>query len=86
MQPVFRDFPGGSEGKEYACNAGNPGSTPGSERTPGVGNENPLQYSCLENLMDSEAWWAIQLMGLQRVRHDSETEYAPRHTCEGKLE
>ena len=45
-----------------------------------------LQYSCLENLMDSEAWWAIQLMGLQRVRHDSETEYAPRHTCEGKLE
>ena len=79
-------LPRGPVVKNLPSSAGNPGSTPGSERTPGVGNENPLQYSCLENLMDSEAWWAIQLMGLQRVRHDSETEYASRHTCEGKLE
>ena len=42
-------FPGGSEGKESACNAGDPGSTPGLGRSPGEGNGNPLQYSCLEN-------------------------------------
>ena len=51
-------FPGGSDGKAFACNAGDPGSIPGSRRFPGEGNGNPLQYSCLENLMDREAWWA----------------------------
>ena len=51
-------FPGGSDGKESACNAGNPGSIPGSGRSPGEGNSNPLQYSCLENSMDRGAWWA----------------------------
>ena len=51
-------FPGGSEGKAPACNAGDPGSIPGSGRSPGGGNGNPLQYSCLENLMGREAWWA----------------------------
>ena len=51
-------FPGGSEGKASACNAGDSGSIPGSGRSPGVGNGNPLQYSCLENPMDREAWWA----------------------------
>ena len=45
-------FPGGSDGKESACNAGNLGSIPGSGRSPGEGNGNPLQYSCLENPMD----------------------------------
>ena len=49
-------FPGGSEVKASACNAGHPGSIPGSERSPGEGNGNPLQYSCLENLMDGGAW------------------------------
>ena len=49
-------FPGGSEGKASACNAGNPGSIPGSGRSPGEGNINPLQYSCLENPMDGGAW------------------------------
>ena len=47
--------------KNPPANAGDPrdvGSTPGSERTPGGGNGNPLQYSCLENSMDREAWWA----------------------------
>ena len=39
-----------------ACNAGDPGSIPGSGRSPGEGNGNPLQYSCLENPMDGEAW------------------------------
>ena len=44
-------FPDGSDGKESACNAGDPGSIPGLE-----GNGNPLQYSCLENSMDRGAW------------------------------
>ena len=45
-------FPGGSDGKESACHAGDPGLIPGSERSPGEENGNPLQYSCLENPMD----------------------------------
>ena len=49
-------FPCGSTGKESACNAGDLGSIPGSGRSPGEGNGNPLQYSCLENPMDREAW------------------------------
>ena len=51
-------FPGISEGKESACNTGDRGSIPGSGRSPGEGNGNPLQYSRLENSMDREAWWA----------------------------
>ena len=51
-------FPGGSVGKASACNAGDLGSIPGSGRSPGEGNGNPLQYSCLENSMDGGAWWA----------------------------
>ena len=50
--------PGGSDGKESACNAGDEGLIPGSGRTPGVGNGNPLQYFCLENSMDRGAWQA----------------------------
>ena len=48
-------FPGISDGKESACNAGDPGSIPGSGRFPGGGNGNPLQYSCLGNPMDRGA-------------------------------
>ena len=51
----FMGFPGSSDGKAYAYNAGDPGSIPGSERSPGEGNGNPLQYSCLENPMAREA-------------------------------
>ena len=51
-------FPGGSGSKESACNAGDLGSIPGSGRSPGDGNSNPLQYSDLENSMDRGAWWA----------------------------
>ena len=97
-QGPWRGFPGSSAGKESACNAGNPGSIPGWERSPGEGigyplvflglpggsvskeptckvedlssipglgrspeggHNNLLQYSCLENPMDREAWWAI---------------------------
>ena len=50
-----RCFPGGSDGKMSAYNAGDPGSIPGSGRSPRKGNGNPLQYSCLENPMDG-AW------------------------------
>ena len=45
-------FPGGSDSKESACNAGDPGSLPGMGRSAGEGKGNPLQYSCLENPMD----------------------------------
>ena len=51
-------FPGGSEVKVSACNAGDLGLIPGLGRTPGEGNDNPLQYSCLENPTDGGAWWA----------------------------
>ena len=51
-------FPGGSEVKASACNAGDLGSIPRWGRSPGEGNGNPLQYSCLENPMDGGAWWA----------------------------
>ena len=51
-------FPGGSEGKASAYNAGYPGSIPGLGRSPGEGNGNPLQYSCLENSMDRGTWQA----------------------------
>jgi len=52
-------FPGGSESKESACNAGDLGLISGLGRSPGEGNGYPLQYSCLENSMDKGAWWAI---------------------------
>ena len=51
-------FPGGSVGEESACNSGEQGSVSGWGRSPGEGNGYPLQYSCLENLMDRGAWWA----------------------------
>ena len=51
-------FPGGSDGKESACNARDLGSIPGLGRSLGEGNDNLPQYSCLENSMDRRAWWA----------------------------
>ena len=56
-------FPGGSDNKVSACNVGDPGSIPGLGRSPGEGNGNPLQYSCLENSMDGGAWWAYSPWG-----------------------
>ena len=53
------DFPGGLDSKESACDSGDVGSIPGSGRSPGEGNGNPLQYSCLENSMNRGAWQAI---------------------------
>ena len=51
----YYSFPGASDCKESACSAGHVGSIPGSERSPGEGNGNPLQYSCLEKSMDRGA-------------------------------
>ena len=51
-------FPGGSVVKNMPATAGDADSIPGSGRSPGEGNGNPLQYSCLGNVMDREAWWA----------------------------
>ena len=52
-------FPGASDSKESACNTGDLGLIPGSRRSPGEGNGNPLQNSCLEKSMERGAWWAI---------------------------
>ena len=62
-------FPGGSEVKASASNAGDPGLIPGLGRSPEEGNGNPLQYSCLENPIDEEPG-RLQSMGSQRVGYD----------------
>ena len=54
----LKHFPGGSDSKESARNTGDPGLIPGLEGSPGERNGSPLQYLCLENLMDREAWRA----------------------------
>ena len=69
-------FPGSSVGEDTACNAGDPGSIPGSGRSSGEGNDNPLQYSCLENPMDRGAWRAT-VHGVARVGHDLATQPPP---------
>ena len=62
MYSWFTGFPGGSEikkkKKKSACNTGDQGLIPKLGRSPGEGNDYPLQYSCLENSMDRGAWWA----------------------------
>ena len=55
---MYLKFPGGSDGKESARNVGDQGSIPGTGRSPGEGNGNPLQYSCMENPMDGGPWLA----------------------------
>ena len=67
-----RGFPGGAVVKNPPANAGDTGdvgSIPGSGRSPGTGNGNPLQYSCLQNSMDRGAWWAKSGES-QKVRHN----------------
>ena len=74
--PVFLGFPGGSAGKESACDVGDLGSIPGLGRSPAEGKGYPLQYSCLENLMDGGVWRAT-VHGVTRVRHDLATKPQP---------
>ena len=64
------DCPSGSFGKESACNTGDLGSIPGLGRSPGEGNSNPLQYSCLESPMDRGSWRAT----VHRVAESDTTE------------
>ena len=68
MKFIFTpNFPGGSDGKESACNVGDLGSILVLGRSPGEGNSYSFQYSCLENSMDRGAWQPTQSMGSQRV-------------------
>ena len=65
MYIYIMDFPGSSDSKASAYNVGDLGSIPGPGRSPGEGNDNPLQYSYLENPMDRGAWWTtVHGMGL----------------------
>ena len=66
---ITGSFPGGSEVKASAYNVGDPGLILRLGRSPGEGNGNPLQYSCLENPMEGGAWWAT-VHGVAKVRHD----------------
>ena len=72
---TFMGFPGGSAGKEYACNAKELGSIPGFGRSPGGGHSNPLQYSFLQNPHRQR-----RLVGSQRVRHDWLTKHSTAWT------
>ena len=77
---IILGFTGGSAGKESVCNAGDLGLIPGLGRSPGEGNGNPRQYSCLENPMDRETWRAI----VHGVAKESDTtEHA--HTAKYKI-
>ena len=74
-------FPGASEVKASACNAGDLGSIPGSGISPGEGNGNPLQCSCLENPMEGGAWWAtVHGVAQSRTRLSDFTSFHFKHT------
>ena len=64
-ESLEKGFHGGSDGKEYARSTEDPGSTPGSGRSPGKGHGNTLPYSCLEKPMDRVAWW-VTVHGLEK--------------------
>ena len=78
------NFPCSSVGKQLACDAGDCGSIPGLGRSPGEGNGNSLQYSCLENPMDRGAWWATA-HGVIRVRHDLGLNHQSVHCPSGPV-
>ena len=88
--PQYKHFPGGSDGNASAYNVGDLGSTPGSGRSPGEGNGNPLQCFCLENPRDGGAWWAA-VYGVAQSRQDLAAAAIPRNcsvnhrTPEGRL-
>ena len=75
LQIIVLCFPGGSDSKEYMCNAGDLGLIPGLGRVPGGGRGNPLQYSFLENPMDRGGWWAT-VHGLSKSEHDQGTQHS----------
>ena len=69
-----KDFPRWLSGKEATCQAGDAGLIPGPGTSPGEGNDNPFQGSCLGNPIEKGAWWATVHGGSQRVGHDSATD------------
>ena len=73
-------FPDGSVVKNPSANVGDVGLIPGLGQPPGEGNGNLLQYFCLENPMDREAWWAT-VHGIARVRHDLATKPSQNRGC-----
>ena len=73
---AIKGLPRWLSGKESACRAGDTGFIPGLARSPGEGNGNPLQYSCLGNPMDRGDWRAI-VHGVTRVGHDLATKPPP---------
>ena len=84
IQPIYwpshkEGFPDGSDAKESACDAGDLGSFPGSARSPGEGNGNPFQYSCLKNPMDRGAWWPTVHRG---HKESDTTEWLPNEGSE----
>ena len=83
----YKGFPGGSEVKASVYNAGDPGSIPGSRRSPGEGNGNPLQYYCLENPMDRGAWQAtVYGIAKSRTQLSDFTNLTPKATRKGRNE
>ena len=70
IQKKGRGFSGGSDGKESTCNVGDLDLNPGLGRSPGEGNGNPLQYSCLKKIPWTEKPGGLQSVGLQRVGYD----------------
>jgi len=77
--------PGGSEVKVSTCNAGDLGLIPGLGRSPGEGNGNPLQYSCLENPMYGGAWWATVHGVIKSWTRLSDFTLMAIHFCSNKL-
>ena len=75
-------FPGGSVIKNPPADAGDSDLIPGSVRSPGEGNDNPLQCSCLGNLMDRGAWWAV----VHGVAKESATQQQQQHICSTVVE
>ena len=73
---AIKGFPRSSVSTESTCNGGDQGSIPGSRRSSGEGNGNPLQYSCLENPVDREAWRATA-HGVKRIGHNLATKPPP---------
>ena len=82
LQVTCMGLPRWLNDKESACKAGDMGFIPGSGRSPGVGNGNPLQYSCLRNTTAEEPGW-LQFRGSQRVRHDLATKQQLASSCLG---
>ena len=87
--PIFLGFPGSSDSKEFACNAGDPSSIPGLGRSTGEGKSYPLQYSGLENSTDREAWWAtvhgVAESWTQKTKYKQSTRVFKDHTFSPSL-